>query len=147
MLPWDSGTTVDISNEAKKRIQNAARAEMEKRGYVYQENNPDLALGLSVLIEEQTEIRSDGSVSYNVGYGYYGYGGYGMGYTTPTTYREYTYEDGTIVVDILDEKQKMLVWQGFGTDRLDDNVAKNVNKIETYMRYIFLKYPIKKVTQ
>lgn len=144
MLPWDNDVSAHISEEAKKKLYAAARAEMEKRGYTYVEKGGDLTVGISVLIEEKVEYRTDGTVNYNVGYGYYGYyGGYGMGYSSPTTIREYYYNDGTVIVDVFDEKKKNLIWQGMGFDRLEDNAHKNIEKIPAYMKYIFYKYPLK----
>ena len=144
MLPWDDDVSSHISNEAKRKLYAAARAEMEKRGYTFVEKGGDLAVGISVLIEEKVEYKSDGTVNYNVGYGYYGYyGGYGMGYSSPTTIREYYYNDGTVIIDVFDEKKKNLIWQGMGFDRLDENSHKNIEKIPTYMKYIYYKYPLK----
>jgi hypothetical protein len=144
-LPWDDDVSTHINEFVQKELYAAAKAEMEKRGYKFVENNADLAVGLSVLIEEKVEYRSDGTVNYNVGYGYYGYGygGMGMGYSTPTTIREYYYNDGTIIIDVFDEKAKQLIWQGYGFDRLEDNPHKNEEKIPVYMKYIFQKYPLK----
>ncbi len=142
VLPWNAQASTDIGESPKAKIYAAINNEMQKRGYKYQEKGGDLTIGLSVLIEEKVEIRSDGSVNYNVGYGYYGYyGAVGMGYGSPTTYREYYYNDGSIVIDIFDEKQKNLVWQGYGFDRLDDNPHKNEEKIDIYVKYIFHKFP------
>jgi hypothetical protein len=144
LLPWDDDVSSHISNEAKTLLYSAARSEMEKRGYTYVEKGGDLTLGISVLIEEKVEYRADGTVNYNVGFGTYGYyGGYGMGYSSPTTIKEYYYNDGSLIIDVFDEKKKTLIWQGFGFDRLEDNAHKNVEKIETYMKYIFYKYPLK----
>lgn len=144
MLPWDNNVSSHISEGAKTKLYAATRAEMEKRGYTFVEKGGDLTVGISVLIEEKVEYRTDGTVNYNVGFGYYGYyGAYGMGYSAPTTVREYYYNDGTVIVDVFDEQKKNLVWQGIGFDRLDDSAHKNIEKIPVYMKYIFYKYPVK----
>jgi hypothetical protein len=143
VLPWNPQVSTSIQESPKTKLYQALRNEMDKRGYTHVEKGGDLAVGLSVLVEEKVEYRSDGTVNYNVGYGYYGYGGYGMGYSTPTTIREYDYNEGTIIIDIFDEKQKQMVWQGYGQDRLDDVPHKNESKIDTYLKNIFYKYPVK----
>lgn len=144
LLPWNPQASSAIQESPRAKLYEAAKKEMESRGYTYVQSGGDLALGLSVLIEEKVEYRTDGSVNYNVGYGYYGYyGGYGMGYSGPTTVTPVYYNDGTLIVDIFDEKQKTLIWQGYGFDRLEDNPHKNEQKINTYMKYIFYKYPVK----
>ena len=130
-----------MHDATKQKLLMAAKNEMIKRGYTFKEKGGELAVGLSVLVEEKVEYRSDGSVSYGVGYGGWGYGGVGVGYSSPTTYRSYYYNEGTIIVDVFDEAKKMLIWQGYGFDRLDDNTHKNESKIDMYMKYIFRKYP------
>ena len=143
-LPWRDDVSTHIAKSSQDMLYAAVKKEMEAKGYTYVEKGGDLAVGISVLIEEKVEYRADGSVNYNVGYGYYGYyGGYGMGYSTPTTYSSVYYNDGTIVIDVLDEKKKSLIWQGYGFDRLNDNPQKNQQKIPTYVKYIFQKYPYK----
>lgn len=143
-LPWRDDVSTHISKEAQDKLYAAAKNEMEARGYIFVQSGGDLAVGISVLIEEKVEYRTDGSANYNVGYRYYGYyGGYGMGYAGPTTVRPYYYNDGTVIIDVFDEKKKNLIWQGYGFDRLDDVPHKNISKIPTYMKYIFYKYPYK----
>lgn len=141
MLPWNNDLSAPMQESTKTKILQAAKNEMMARGYTFKETGGQLSVGLSVLVEEKVEYRSDGSVSYGVGYGGWGYGGVGVGYSTPTTYRSYYYNEGTVLVDVFDEAQKMLIWQGYGFDRLDDNPHKNSDKVDMYMKYIFKKYP------
>ena len=144
LLPWNPLKSSDIAESSRALVFASAKKEMESRGYTHVESGGDLTLGFSVLIEENIEYRTDGGVNYNVGYGLYGYyGTYGMGYSgNPSSSRVY-FNDGAIFVDVFDEKQKTLIWQGSGFDRLEDNPHKNEQKIPEYMKRIFYKFPVK----
>jgi hypothetical protein len=52
--------------------------------------------------------------------GYWGpyYGGYGGGYSTQTVVNRY--QEGTLHIDIMDSKEKALVWKGSGTGVISD---------------------------
>ncbi|MEA1898720.1 MAG: DUF4136 domain-containing protein, partial [Bacteroidota bacterium] len=85
--------------------------------------------------------------------GYYGYGprygwgpGYGMGNST-TTYNEYNYTVGTLIIDIYDAKAEQLIWESVGSKTItqdQDSAAKeqNIKKTANQMMY---KYPVKPV--
>jgi len=141
-LPWNKEISTRIERETQNMLYAAARNEMEARGYTFVQSGGDLAVGISVLIEEHVEVRADGSVNYNVGYGGMGYfGGFGMGQRGPTTYSNVYYNDGTLIIDVFDEKTKNLIWEGYGFDRINDHPLKAQQKIPMYMKHIFKKFP------
>ncbi len=142
-LPWNKEISTRLERETQNMLYAAARKELEDRGYTFVQSGGDLAVGLSVLVEEHVEVRADGSVNYNVGYGGMGYfGGFGMGYRGPTTYSNVYYNDGTLIIDVFEEQKKNLIWQGYVFDRVDDNPLKAQKKIPTYMKSVFRKFPV-----
>ncbi len=48
---------------------------------------------------------------------------------------------GMLVVDILDGKDKQLIWRGIATDTLSDNPEKNEKKINKAAEKMFAKFP------
>ena len=82
----------------KKRIKEAVESELTGRGYVLNENNPDLVINAHMLVEEKTEYQSAP---------FYGYSYYGRDNVRVTNYKE-----GTLVIDLIDRNQKQLIWQG-----------------------------------
>ncbi len=105
------------------RLKEAARREMEQRGYRYDETNPDLLLNFQLNIEERTEIRSTPSAG--VGYGYYGYRSYGVWGGYPQEIQTTNYRQGTLNIDVVDTKRKALVWQSVGEGRIKKESMKN----------------------
>ena len=102
------------------RLKNATRAVMESKGYVYSETSPDLLLNFYANVQDKQEIRST-----PVSMGYYGYrGGFygGMGTSDVETVN---YKQGTMNIDLVDPKQKILVWQARAEGRVSKEARKN----------------------
>jgi hypothetical protein len=167
LLPWDHSVSSTVSLIARNKLRDAMREEMEKRGYRFVDSGGDLAVGASVLIEEMIEYRSDGHVNHHMGWGGMGWGGgawgmhpgmgmhgmgmmgpgmgMGMGWTGPTTVRPEKFKNGSLILDVYDGKQKRLIWQAVGTDRLNNNKDKERKRIPSYVKLLFRRYPVEKV--
>jgi hypothetical protein len=49
--------------------------------------------------------------------------------------------DGTLVVDVADPNQKMVIWRGVAGDTLSDKSEKNINKVQKMVTKMFQKFP------
>src|SRR5690606_28303682 len=96
------------------RLKSAVRTQLEKNGYTYSENDPDLRANFFVKVADKQDIRS---TPQPMGPGFYGYRGYGAwgGYPDVETVN---YKEGTLSVDLVDAKKNQLVWEGVATGRL-----------------------------
>jgi len=88
--------------------------------------SPDLIVILSGGLRQQT--------SYSA-WGMRGFGG-GMGGITPEQNVE-----GTLIVDIYDAKQKVLVWRGIAQNTLNNNGNKNQSMVDRAVQKMFKQYP------
>jgi hypothetical protein len=92
---------------------------------------------------------------YNAGNGYpigtisgfsYGYGlplNYSQGpYIIGSTQQTYQYKQGTIVVDMIDRRNKSLIWRGWGSSDIT-NPASFENNLDDEVNAIFRQYPVK----
>ena len=70
------------------------------------------------------------------------YGGVGMG-TSTTTAREVPV--GTLIIDVVDAKEKKLVWQAVASDTIDTNARADERdyRIKKAMEKIFAGFPPK----
>jgi len=119
-----------------KYMVEAISIEMDKRGYV-KSNDPDLLINFNAILQEKTKVTSTPAPMAG---GYYGYRGdfydpWGdYGYAEQTHVSQYT--EGTFNIDIVDARQKKLVWEAVGQGRvsrkeleeLDDTVYEGVPK-------------------
>jgi hypothetical protein len=102
------------------RLKSATRRAMEDKGYRYTDSNPDLLLNFYASMQERQEIHS---TSVGIGYWDYHYGLYG-GFPGPEVYTHY-YKQGTLIIDVVDARQKMLVWQSVAEGRVSDEDRNN----------------------
>lgn len=96
-----------------KRIQTLVTAELTRKGLVRTDDRPDLWVAAHARLDKQVRIDY-----YNSGWGYGWYRGYyggGMSMTTATA-REIPV--GTLIIDLVDTREKELVWRGIATDTL-----------------------------
>lgn len=111
---WGWKEDGSIKNEIlAKRIQNLLAAELGRKGLTRSDDNPDLWAAVHGRLSKETQINY-----YNSGWGYGWHGGWyggGMGVSTATVQE---IPVGTLVVDLVDSKQKELVWRGTATDTL-----------------------------
>lgn len=124
-VDFSTYTTFDLlpSPEIKnplvyERISGAVEAELVGKGLRRETASPALLVAIHGRLSTQTQLDT---TTYGYGWGGWGYRGYygargGMGSAT-TTVREVPV--GTLIVDLVDAKEKKLVWQSMASDSLD----------------------------
>ncbi len=112
----------------KKRIRAAIKSELEGRGYVFTPEKGDLEVNFHVVVEEKTEVRNVPSQGYR--------------YWMRDDVRSYNYKEGTLIIDLIDQEQNQLVWQGYSSGVLKDkpNPEEVENKLRESISLIFQEY-------
>jgi len=117
------------------RIREAVDRSLSQKGYKrISQGTPNFYVGYKYAI--LTRIRSE-RVSTGFGFGFGGSGSFGgIGIGTGSDVREY--DEGMLVIDITDAKNRKLLWRGTGTrrvsrhsdpERITKEVNENVDKI------------------
>jgi hypothetical protein len=124
-FPEEVGTDrAGYSTLVTRYFKDAVNREMQKRGYVYDETDPDLLVNFFSNVREVTDVRTVPSAGF--GYGYYGYryGLYGAWpfYDDVDTVR---YKVGTANIDIVDGERMQLIWEGVAEGRISQDEMKN----------------------
>lgn len=125
---------VEISDLDKRRILSAIEAEMTAKGFS-KSDNPDLLVNIFTKSTEQVNVNQ-----FNSGWGYgwgYGWSPWLWGGHTSV----YTNTEGTLFIDLIDAKNKQLVWQGEGTGDLTKNTEKKDERIREFVARILAQYP------
>lgn len=133
------GTDVDgYESLVSHTLKSAARSEMEKRGYTYQETGADLLLNFSGRLQQKTRITQD-----PMGPTYYGYRrGFYRGWNGYTTTQVQQYEQGTINVDMIDAKRQQMVWESVAVGRVSDKTRQNrAATLTSAVADMFAKFP------
>lgn len=143
--PWDWKHGFQINDYDKQTILMAIQSTLEEKGYKYVEENGDMAVSIFLTLKDKTSYEAytnhyGGWAGYGGGWGYSGFGygyGYNPGYSS-TTVTQNNYEEGTLIIDVFNFKDKKLIWQGIGSRQVEPNLEKrdrvlpkNVNQILT----------------
>ena len=138
-----------ISDLDKKRILKAIDAEMSSRGLV-KAQDPDLLISIFTKESEQVDVYNNyWGGYYGWGWSPYYYGGYGPGWgwggpgwgwggTSVSTSTQ-----GSLYIDLIDAKNKELVWQGKGVGTLNNTkkIEKKEERIREFVTKILQQYP------
>lgn len=101
------------------RIQSAVDRWLAARGYrLIETPDPDFYVNFHLSMQSKLDVRT-------IDHGYYAGGPYGgrwggVGWAGPGWTETYAvqYDEGTLAIDVIDARQRKLVWRGFGTGRL-----------------------------
>ncbi len=141
-----------ISDLDKKRILRAIETEMGTRGFVKSEN-PDILVSIFTKERDQVDIYNNnfgwGFGGWGLGWGGFGPGwgwgfgpgwGWGAGGLGPMAS---TRTEGSLYIDLIDAKNKELVWQGKGIGTLNNmgNIEKKEARIREFVSEILQAYP------
>ena len=132
-----NGYTTITSN----RIRAAVRAQMEARGYVFDEADPDLWVNLNAYLQDKTRVTTMPEVDYDYYYSYRARGYVAVPYWRDRTdVRQYT--EGTLNVDLVDARRKQLVWEGIAVGTVGRaDAQRRGEQIDTAVAAIFAAYP------
>lgn len=104
-----NGVQDDANTLVRDRIQNSVLTVLASRGLVQNNDNPDLIVGYQAGARTRTEIEGMGPYMPGVG-PYWNAGWWTPGYMDWWTR---TYEEGTLVIDMVEASSKRLVWRSY----------------------------------
>jgi len=117
----------------QQRIVDGIDAKLQSKGWKLATDG-DVQVGAQVAAQEKRDYTTYYSAA---GYGY-GWGGFGPGVATTTSY---TYEVGTLVVDMFDAKSKRAVWHGSASGTLPSNSDKVPALLQASLDKMFANFP------
>lgn len=126
---------VEISDLDKKRILRSIENQMLKKGFTKSEN-PDLLVNFFTKERQQVDVNQ-----FNTGWGY----GWGFGWNPWMFGGNHTainsYSEGTLFIDLIDAKQKEMIWQGDGQGNLTQKSNDKDGLIDEFVTKILAQYP------
>ncbi|MEY8848047.1 DUF4136 domain-containing protein [Psychroserpens sp. XS_ASV72] len=127
----------EISDLDKRRILRAIESELLAKGFTKSEN-PDMLISIFTKSQQRVNVYNNAW-----GIGGWGWGGFGPGWGWGWNRQPVvsTQSEGTLFIDIIDTKNKQLIWQGMGTGVISQNMEKKEEQIKDFVAKIMEKYP------
>lgn len=117
----------------KDRVLNELSRQLQSKG-LSSGDNPDLIVNVKANHKKITDIENNRS-------GMYGWGGpFGWGIGVNRTWSS-NYNEGALIIDLIDTKTQKLVWQGVGSGISVDSPKAKQNQIPEIMAEIMADYP------
>ena len=131
----DGSTTSYVDSPmVRKRIQSALEVELRKDGLVESEDGqPDIFVVFHATIKDKVQL----DTTYGYAPGYRRHRRYPVAYGVATVR---TYEEGTLIVDIIDARKNELVWRGWVSDAVG-NPKKMETRINKAVKKLFKRFP------
>jgi uncharacterized protein YcfL len=122
---------VEISDLDKKRILRSIDEVMLTKGFT-KSDTPDLLININAKAQKNVDVNQ-----FNYGWGFgWGWNPFWGGNTMVSTST-----DGILTIDLIDAKQKELVWQGEGTGYLTKDTDAKDENIKEFVSKILAQYP------
>ncbi len=129
------------STPSSQRMKASTRREMESRGYVYDESNPDLRVNINAYISERQSVVSTPQLQQRLYYNYRANAYVSSAYFVNRT-DVYNYTEGTLNIDLVDAARKQLVWEGVAVGRMaNTKPTQRDARIDGTITEIFAAYP------
>ena len=117
------------------RIDNAIRKQLDMKGFRKVTENPDFLVAYHASVDEKTVFHSTPYYGGGVGFGHVGVA-YQDVYQTQ-------YEEGTLIIDILNPQSNTLLWRGTAKGAVDerDNPTEKTQQINEAVAKILKTFP------
>ena len=131
----DMQRTVEMNDLVVNRVQDAVDRELQVKGFRQVPESPDFFIALHISTQQKLDI-----TDWGYGTGAYWGRGYGYGYGGITS-RDY--QEGTLIIDIIDTAENELVWRGSATGIVDPGLSpeKRTQEINNAVARILEKFP------
>ena len=149
---WTDNSDQILNRFDKERLEEAFGNEFKSRNLtIVEKGQGDIIVSLYIVTQQKTQTTANTtSMGGMGGYGgYYGYGpgyGWGGGHST-TTFSEYDYTDGTLIVSVYDAEKEQLIWESVAKGTINENPQKREANITKVVAQMMKKYPVDPVTE
>jgi len=136
-FPKETGTDRGgYSTLVTSYFKSSVTTAMEARGYKYSAEHPDLLVNFYMNTRDRTETRPDPAGYYRYREGLYG------GWPMYQQDRSFTYQIGTINLDIVDAAKKQLIWEGVSEGVVtEESLANPKVKVNAVVTELMRQYP------
>ena len=135
-------TSKTVSELNEERLWNSIRTEMTKKGYIENDQKPDVVLNAVSVLKNKKYVSANSAFYGTAGaYRPYGYwNGTGTA-SAHTTLQANAVKHGSLLIDIIDVKTNKLIWQGTGNTEFEKRPADPDKAIASSVHKILASFP------
>lgn len=122
---------LQLNDLDKRRVINAVTTELTAKGMQPAKDQPDVVVNILASNKEKIDVNY-----YNDPFWGWYYYPWGMNQASVNQYTE-----GTLIIDLIDNKTNTLVWQGQGSGFRVDNIQNKAETIKEAINIIMSHYP------
>jgi hypothetical protein len=129
---------LQVHDKPIRRVKNSVIKELEYNGFEMRFTRPDFLIAIQTSVDSKVDINAWGYTYapydvYHGGYSYWGVPSMGV----------YKYEEGTLILDIIDPKSMTLIWRGVAQralpSRLDNDRIQQI--VDEAVRRVLYYWP------
>lgn len=134
-----------FSSLTSQRLRAAVTRELEKRGYVLAESDPDLLVNVSTGLQDRLRVVPGPGPIAPWGLNRGVYGGWPWGWGGPGAWdRVESFTEGTVAVDLIDRARRQMVWQGIAVSQTADRFGRvDPEQLDASIAAVFEKFPFR----
>ena len=135
-------TSKTVSELNEERLWNSVRAEMTKKGYVENDQQPDLVVNAVSILKDKKYISANSAFN-GIGGAYrpYGYWRGGGTASAHTTFQTNDFKQGSLHIEIIDFRTNKIVWEGTGKAEFEKRPADPDKAITSAVNKILASFP------
>jgi hypothetical protein len=128
--------SIELNDLLISRVKDAVNRELELKGFILAPEQPDFSIAIHFATRQKLDITDWGYAT--GGYWDRGYG-FGLGGRLSSSY----YEEGTLMIDMVDGAENKLVWRGTATDIIAPGMSpeERTKEINSAVLLILQKFP------
>lgn len=113
-----------------RRIKNSVDKQLQARGFILMKNSQAIEMHYHIMVENKTMVTQQPlEQHYNT-------------YWLDKNVNTYPYEEGTLIIDLMDVSKKVLVWRGWATGVIEPEMRQKPEEaINLAVKKIFKKFP------
>ena len=137
---------IDDNPFLEGRIHTAVDRELAAKGFVVESSEtPDFLVAYHVSLDQQRSVQHlNDYYGYGPGWGYTYAGARQPGYyASPSSTYVYTYDEGTLILDIVKPEERQLMWRGSARDevRFSSNPGKESGQLNEAVSRMLEQFP------
>lgn len=138
-IAQDENNAIKISPLTLKKIVQSIQSELESKGYQYTEDIENADFGLTYTVGSRAALSFDSfPLDYRQDWDWYWRGNL----HTVNQWHAQTWTEGTLTIDIFDNRNKEPIWHGWATKTVSSSDQKNPTKsIKLAVSKIFKDFP------